>query len=114
MEKVIVSGVEQVGDGMDVCYVLFNKYSVSTQIPKLVPWSVSVLHVYTVRQKKRNQFSSACVCFHTRQKLVNFFTYIRPQKSRSISYNSVYLILARVKNFAATVALNILLCLPVK
>jgi len=37
------------------------------------------------------------------QKLVNFFcTYIRPKESRSISYNSVYLIMARVENFAAT------------
>jgi len=32
-----------------------------------------------------------------------FFTYIRLKESRSISYNSVYLILACIKNFAATV-----------
>ena len=28
---------------------------------------------YTVRQEKRNQFSFACICFSTWQKLVNFF-----------------------------------------
>jgi len=32
---------------------------------------------------------------------------IRPKENRSISYNSVYLILACVKNFAATVTLNV-------
>ena len=44
---------------------------------------------------------------------MNFFTYVRPKESRSISYNYVYLILACVKNFAATVTLNVLR-LPVK
>ena len=34
--------------------------------------------------------------FRTWQKLVNFFTYIK----ESITYNAMYLILARVKNFA--------------
>jgi len=42
-----------------------------------------------------------------------FFTYLSLKENRSISYNSVYLILAYVENFAATVTLNIL-CLPVK
>jgi len=63
--------------------------------------------------EKRNQFSFACIFFNTGQKLANFFTYIRLKESRSISYNSVYLILARVENFAATMTLNVL-CLPVK
>jgi len=36
------------------------------------------------------------IFFNTLQKLVNFFTYIK----ESISYNSVYLILACIKNFA--------------
>ena len=44
---------------------------------------------------------------------MNVFTYIRPKENRSINYNSVYLILACVKNFAATVTLKVL-CLPVK
>jgi len=39
---------------------------------------------------------------------MNFFAYIRPKESRSVSYNSVYLILACVENFAATVTLNVL------
>jgi len=52
-----------------------------------------------------------CIFFSTWQKLVNFFTHIRPKESRYISYNYVYLILARTENFAAT--LNIL-CLLVK
>jgi len=34
---------------------------------------------------------------------MNFFTYIRRVESRSISYNSVFLILACVENFAPTV-----------
>jgi len=42
--------------------------------------------------------------FSTWQKPVNFFTYTY---SRSISYNSVYLISACVENSAATVTLNI-------
>jgi len=37
--------------------------------------------------------------FSTWQKLLNFFTYIRPTESTSISYNSVYLILAYVDDF---------------
>ena len=52
--------------------------------------------------------------FNTRQKLVDFFTYIRPKEGRSrpISYNSVCLILACNQNFAATVTL-IVSSLPV-
>ena len=38
----------------------------------------------------------------------DFFEYIRPKESGSISYNSVYLILACVEKFAATVSLHIL------
>ena len=37
---------------------------------------------------------------------MDFFTYIRPKESRSMSYNSVDLILACVENFAATVTLK--------
>jgi len=40
------------------------------------------------------QFSFVCIFFSTWQKLMNFFTYIRPKEIRSVSYNSVYLILA--------------------
>ena len=51
---------------------------------------------YTVRQENEPIFF--CVhLFTTWQKLVNFFAYIRPRKSRLISYNFVYLILARVQ-----------------
>jgi len=59
--------------------------------------------MYTVRQKKGNQYSFMCIFLV----LVIFFTYIRPKESRSISYNSVYLILACVDNSAATVTLNL-------
>jgi len=38
---------------------------------------------------------------------------IRPKESKSIRYNSVYLILACVENFAATVTLKTF-CLPVR
>ena len=48
-----------------------------------------------------------CILFSTRKKLVNVFTYIRPRESGSISYNSVYLILAYADNFAVTETLNI-------
>jgi len=44
--------------------------------------------------------------FSTGQKLVDFFTYIRPKESRSMSYNSVDLILACVENFAVIVTLK--------
>jgi len=44
--------------------------------------------------EKRKQCSF--VCIYTRQKVLNFFTYTK----ESISYNSVCLILACVKNFA--------------
>ena len=66
-----------------------------------------------MRQKIRNQFSFVCIFFSTWQKLVNFFTSIKPEESRSVNYNSMYLILACVESFAATVTLNIL-CFPVK
>jgi len=46
--------------------------------------------------------------FSTWQKRWFFFAYIRPKESGSISYNSVYLILACVEKFAATVSLHIL------
>ena len=61
------------------------------------------------KAEKKNQFSFVNIFFNTWQKLVNFFTYIE----ESISYNSVYLILACVKNFTVTATLNVL-CLPVK
>jgi len=51
--------------------------------------------IYTVRQKKRNEFSFVCIFSNARQKRVNFFAYIK----ESISNDSVYLILACVKNF---------------
>jgi len=63
---------------------------------------------YTVREKKRNQFSFVCIFLVLDRKLWIFFTYIRRKESRSISYNSVYLILACIENFVATVTLNIL------
>ena len=69
-------------------------------------------NIYTVRQKKEPFF----FCMHLSEYLTEtdeFFTYIRPMERRSIGYNSVYLILACVKNFAATVTLNVL-CLPVR
>jgi len=74
--------------------------------------------LYTVRQKKGTNFV-LCASFSTWQDAdlpptrCDFFTYIRPKESTSISYNSVCLILACVKYVAATVTLNIL-CLPVK
>ena len=62
--------------------------------------------ICTVRQKKRNEFSFVCILISYLRKLVIFFTHIRPKETRSIRYDSVYLILARVENFAATVTLN--------
>jgi len=47
-------------------------------------------------EKSEPVFIFVCIFFNTRQKLVNFFAYIK----ESISYNSVYSILACVKNFA--------------
>ena len=67
-------------------------------------WAYSMAHehnsvpkhaIYTVTQKN-NQFSFVCTFFNTWQKLGNCFTYVK----ESVSYNSVYLVLARVKNFA--------------
>ena len=67
---------------------------------------------YTVRQKKEPIFF--CVhLFSIWRKLVNVFTYVRPKESRSIIYNSVYLILACAENFTATVTLYVL-CWPVE
>ena len=63
--------------------------------------------IYTPWSRKKDQFSLVCILFSTRKKLVNVFTYIRPRESGSISYNSVYLILAYVDNFAVTETLNI-------
>ena len=56
--------------------------------------------------EKRNEFSFVCILISYLRKLVIFFTHIRPKETRSIRYDSVYLILARVENFAATVTLN--------
>ena len=52
--------------------------------------------------EKRNQFPFVRMFFNNWQKLANFShtVYIRPNESRSISYNYVYLILACVENFA--------------
>jgi len=61
--------------------------------------------------EKKSQFSFVCI-FLVLDRNWWFLTYIRPKKSRFISYNPVYLILAFVENFAATVTLNIL-CLPI-
>jgi len=58
-----------------------------------------------VRQKKGTDFLLRASLY---RKLVIFFTHIRPKESRSISYNSVHLILASDKNFASTVTLNTL------
>jgi len=65
------------------------------------------MHIHREAEKETDFL--LCASFNTRQKQVIFFTYIK----ESISYNKMYLILARVKNFAATVTLNTL-CLPVK
>jgi len=51
--------------------------------------------IYTVRQKKRTNFL-LCASLLILDKLVSFFVYIKER----ISYNSVYLILACVSNFA--------------
>ena len=57
-----------------------------------------VVVIHREAEKKKPIFF--CVhLFSTWQKLLNFFTYIRPTESRSISYNSVYLILAYVDDF---------------
>jgi len=64
--------------------------------------------IQTTTQKNGSQLSSAAIIFSTWRKLANFFTYIRPKESRSISYNSVYLILACAENFTATVTLYVL------
>jgi len=53
------------------------------------------MHVYTVRQKKGIDFL-LCAYFCNTTETGEFFTYIKG----SICYNSVYLILACVKNFA--------------
>jgi len=53
-------------------------------------------NTYTPWSRKRNQFCFVCVFLNTWQKLVNFFTYIKESRC----YNSLYLILACVKNFA--------------
>ena len=57
------------------------------------------LHRSTLWGIKRNQSSFVCISFNTWQKLVNFFICIKD----CISYNSVYLILARVKNFVCII-----------
>ena len=64
--------------------------------------------IQTTTQKNGSQLSFAAIIFSTWQKLANFFTYIRPKESRSIIYNSVYLILACAENFTATVTLYVL------
>ena len=59
-------------------------------------WRQCATWIYTVRQKKRNEFSFfVCIAFNTWQKLVNLSVYIKERTS----YNSVYLILACIKNF---------------
>jgi len=55
----------------------------------------------------REPFSFACIFLILDRNWWFFSTYIRPKESRSISYNSVYLISACVKNFAATVTLDV-------
>jgi len=62
----------------------------------------------TVRYKKGTSFLLCASFLIFDRNWWIFFTYIRPKESRSISYNSVYLILACVENFAATVTLNVL------
>ena len=52
--------------------------------------------VHREAEKKEPFYFCACL-FNTGQKLVIFFTYISPKESRSISYNSMYLVLACVK-----------------
>ena len=52
--------------------------------------------LYTIRQKKEPIFSCVHLSYNSWQKLVNSFVFIKER----INYNSMYLILACVKNFA--------------
>ena len=75
---------------------LLRAFSKNTQYT-IYGWNLQRLQHSRIHceAEKRNQF--LCVhLFRTWQKLVNFFTYIK----ESITYNAMYLILARVKNFA--------------
>jgi len=63
------------------CYLLY-----------VCKWSHHAVHRDA---ENRSQFSFLSSFFHAWQKLVNLFTYIK----ECISYNAVYLILTRIKNF---------------
>jgi len=54
-----------------------------------------ILHTQWDRKKGNNFVLCASLFYYTWQKLMNFLAYIK----ESISHNSLYLILARVKNF---------------
>ena len=60
---------------------------------------ITLLHykLFTPWDRKKESIFSLCIFFSrpTWQKLVIFFTYIKPKESRSISYNSMHLILQR-------------------
>jgi len=87
-------------------YCFLETFSVWAIVSYRLVWRCVYLHCEAA---KRGQYYFACFSFNTRQKLVNFFMYIKER----ISYNSVYLIFTWDKNFAATETLNVL-CLPVK
>jgi len=71
--------------------VLFIRFS-CCYLLYVCKWSHHALHRDA---ENRSQFSFLSSFFHAWQKLVNLFTYIK----ECISYNAVYLILARIKNF---------------
>jgi len=59
------------------------------------------------REAEKGTIFLLCASFWYLTETGEVFTYTRPKESRSVSYNSVYLFLACVENFAATVTLNI-------
>ena len=63
-----------------------NQQPIQQTLLSTTPWG----------RKKGTNCLFVCISFNTWQKLVNFFVYIKER----ISYNSVYLALACVKNFA--------------
>ena len=67
-------------------------------------WLVNTVRPST--PEKRSQFSFVFIFFVLDRNWWIFFTHIRPKESRSISCNSVYLVLAHFENFATTLIWN--------
>ena len=88
-------------------------YNCQANIPALKSVCLQFLYSTPWGRKKEPIFFCVHLVSYLTETGEFFSTYIRPKESRSISYNSVYLILICVENFAATVKLNIL-CLTVK